>query len=264
MLFMVNTYNPIEDTEPKSKLGGLWLILLPFAAFALGIGVGYLAWGQQSIDSSVMADAVQATIAAQPTSEEQPAAGIPQEPPQDIKRYDVPVDDDYIYGSEDAPITIVEFSDFQCPYCSRWYVEVLEPLLAMYPGQIRFVYRDFPLISIHPEAVPAAVAANCAGEQGKYYDFHNSIFSGDYGLSADAYKKYAADLGLDNDAFATCIEEDRYRDEVMADLEWATGFGVQSTPTFFVNGIPMVGAQPLEMFTTLIDWELEGKLPKGD
>jgi len=259
-----------EDTPSKFKLLPILLIVLPFITFALGIGIGYLAWGR--IDTSALvAQAVEATQSAQPTTSSQAAnsensqtvaAQTTPEPPTELKRYDVPVDDDYVLGPDDAEITIIEFSDYQCPYCKRWYDEVYTQLQELYPGQIRFVYRDFPLTSIHPEAVPAANAANCAGEQGKYYEFHNAVFESKYGLGEEAYLKYAADLGLDTDEFAACVEEERYVDEVMADLDWAANLGVQSTPTFFINGIPLVGAQPLDTFTLVINWELEGKLPK--
>jgi protein-disulfide isomerase len=266
MLRMDTLSDPTSPTEitPSRHRNPWLLVLLPFLTFALGLAVGYLAWGQQAADPLLVAQALQATQTAQPTSAAAPAANPPQEPPTDIKRYDVPIDDDYIYGPDDAPITIIEFSDFQCPYCQKWYAEVLQPLLELYPGKIRFVYRDFPLFSMHPEALPAAIAANCAGEQGQYYEFHNSLFSGKYNLSADAYQQYADELDLDRDQFATCIAAQKYQDEVMADYEWATQLGVQSTPTFFINGIPLVGAQPLETFTMVINWELEGKLPQGD
>ncbi|MFZ6027250.1 MAG: DsbA family protein [Chloroflexota bacterium] len=252
-----------ESQKPAGVKDNLLMFLLPLLTFILGIAIGYLVWGKQGADPQQVEAAVQATLAAGPSGAAQ-GADISQAPPQDVKRYDVPVDDDYVYGSMDAEITIIEFSDFQCPYCQKWYVEVLQPLLEMYPGQIRFVYRDFPLFNIHPEALPAAIAANCAGEQGKYYEFHNSLFDGKYGLNADAYTKYASDLNLDGEQFAACVETQKYSDEVMADYEWATTLGIQSTPTFFINGIPLVGAQPLETFKMVIDWELEGKLPKGD
>jgi protein-disulfide isomerase len=258
-----------EPTAPKeSRSSIVALLLLPILTFALGIGIGYLAWGKQAADPVIVASAVQATMTAQPTTaaaaaEQQAAGNMPAEPPQNVKRYDVPIDDDYVFGPADAPITIIEFSDFQCPYCRQWYTEVLQPLFEMYPGKIRFVYRDFPLTNIHPEAVPAAIAANCAGEQGKYYEYHNSLFGGAYGLGGDAYQKYAADLALDSEQFSACVKSEKYRDEIFADLEWASNLGVQSTPTFFLNGIPLVGAQPLETFKTVIDWELEGKIPKG-
>jgi protein-disulfide isomerase len=148
--------------------------------FAAGLGLGYFLWGPTSkqTQAQVIA-AVQATQAANPTSEPQQAAD-PQQ--QQVKRYDVPIAGNPVLGSDNAPITIIEFSDYQCPYCIKWAVEVYKPLLEKYGKQIRFVYRDFPLTSVHPEALPAAMAANCAGEQGSYYGYHDKLFFGGYTL----------------------------------------------------------------------------------
>jgi protein-disulfide isomerase len=258
--------SPIE-TPPsqENRAYPIALIALPILTFVLGIAIGYLAWGHQAADPVLVASAVKSTLAAQPTAVPQAdTANTAAEPPQNVKRYDVPIDDDYVFGPDDAPITIIEFSDFQCPYCRQWYTEVLQPLFEKYPGKIRFVYRDFPLDSIHPQAMPAAIAADCAGEQGKYYEYHNSLFSGKYQLGGDTYLKYAAELSLDSEQFAACVKAEKYRDEVLADQTWAADLGVQSTPTFFLNGLPLVGAQPLETFVQVIDWELAGKIPKGE
>jgi protein-disulfide isomerase len=221
----------------RSLPNSLWLIPV---AFALGLGAGFLLWGR-----SGPAD----------------AAAAQGEAPQ-ITRYDVPVDDDPAYGPAEAAITIIEFSDYECPYCRSWYAEVFPQLMAAYPGQVRLVYRDFPIESIHPNAAPAAAAANCAQEQGAYWEFHELLFSMQLGLNIQAYQQYASQLGLDEQAFAECVESDRHLEEVRADLEYAANLGVRSTPTFFVNGIAVVGAQPFELFKDLIDKELAGEIPK--
>jgi protein-disulfide isomerase len=168
---------------------------------------------------------------------------------------DPATDDDPSLGPENAPVTIVEFSDYQCPYCVRWHDEVLARLLADYDGQIRFIYRDFPL-SGHPEAQPAAEAANCAGDQDAYWEFQDAIFSNEYGYGRSAYEQYAADLGLDTDEFTACLDDRRHQAEVREDYSDALRLGVQSTPTFFINGIQVVGAQPYETFQQMIDSEL--------
>lgn len=209
--------------------------LLLLGIFALGVGSGYLIWG--------LAPATPATPTAQ------------------VGRYDVPVDDDPSLGPDNAPITIIEFSDYQCSYCKKWHDEVLDRLLANYPDQIRFVYRDFPLISIHPGAAPAAEAADCAGAQGAYWPFHKALFSMKYDLTTDAYQQYAAELGLDTQTFAKCLTDRRYESEVLGDYNYAVNLGVRSTPTFFINGIPLVGAQPYEVFKQVIDKELAGEIP---
>lgn len=245
------------------------MLLIP-VAFFIGMGIGYLAWGQgqtnqaqtEPQETAVSAEAAPQDIVAQAQANPQaPAAPQGQEPPQDVVRYDVPVDDDPGIGPEDAAITIIEFSDYQCPYCSRWHEDVFSNLLEEYPDQVRIVYRDFPLDSIHPEAVPAAEAANCALEQGAFWEYHDKLFSGELGLGQDAYLQYATVLGLDVDSFKECVETGRYADEVQADFQYAANLGVQSTPTFFLNGIPIVGAQPYEVFKQVIDMELAGEIP---
>jgi len=185
----------------------------------------------------------------------------PTPTPVTVTRYDVPEDNDPSTGPADAEIVIIEFSDYQCPYCKKWHDEVFSQLLAEYPDKIRFVYRDFPLGG-HPEAIPAAVAANCAGEQDKYWEYHTALFSYQYDLGSEAYNQYAIDLGLDVDAFNQCIQENRYYDEVVADYEYAANLGIQATPTFFINGIPVEGALPFDSFKQLIDMELAGQISK--
>lgn len=165
--------------------------------------------------------------------------------------------DDYVLGPDDAPITIIEFSDYQCPYCALWHEQVYKRLMQEYEGKIRFVYRDFPLNG-HPDAAPAAMAANCAGEQGAYYPFHDALFSTPDNLGREAYLQHATALGLEMVDFETCLDEERYASEVQADLQYAFSIGVSSTPTFFINGQGVVGAQPYEVFKQAIEKELAG------
>jgi protein-disulfide isomerase len=209
--------------------------------FMLGIGSGYLLWGRK------------APQAAAPTSQ---ALATPT---VQVRRYPVPVDDDPSLGPADAAITIIEFSDFQCGYCKKWHDEVLDRLLANYPDQVRFVYRDFPILG--PNSIAAAEAADCAGEQGFYWPFYQNLFSMRYDLTTEAFQQYAAELDLDTQAFAECLADGRYNAEVMGDYNYAANLGVSSTPTFFINGIPLVGAQPYEVFQQVIDMELAGEIP---
>lgn len=164
-------------------------------------------------------------------------------------------EDDPAQGPKDAPVVIVEFSDYQCPYCQLWHEEVLPRILSEYTGSVRFIYRDFPL-SGHPEAQPAAEAANCAGDQDSYWQFQDSIFSGLYGYGRQAYEQYATELTLEMDTFTTCLDSHRHQAEVLEDYSDGIKLGVQSTPTFFINGIQLVGAQPFETFQRVIEAEL--------
>lgn len=227
--------------------------------FAIGVGVGYLIWGRAP---APVAAAVQTTtpVADNPAAQASDPVGAQPTEPTTVRRYAVPVDDDPALGLEDAAITLIEFSDYECPFCSRWHAEVFLPLMEKYPDQVRFVYRDFPLPS-HPNAAPAAEAANCAREQDKFWEFHDQLFNTTQGLNAALYGQIAGDLGLDMDQFQKCVENRTYQQEVTADFEYAAGLGVSSTPTFFLNGIPIVGAQPFEFFDEVVRRELAGEIP---
>ncbi|RME89312.1 MAG: DsbA family protein [Anaerolineae bacterium] len=239
----------VEDTVTfkRSHFYGVLVVL----AFAAGILVGYLAWGRGAGTSA------NGRVAAAPSGQQ----AAPQ-PTQRVVRYDIPTEGYPAIGAEDAEIVIVEFSDFQCPFCKKWHDEVYGPLMDAYPGQIRLVYRNFPLTNIHGDAFSAAEAAQCARDQGKFWEFHDKLFSGQYGLGEEAYLQYAADLGLDEEAFRQCLTEHKYQEFVQDDMNFAINLGVRSTPTFFINGLPIVGAQPLTVFTTVVDQELAGEIPK--
>ena len=216
---------------PQPTHWSVW-IGLP-VVFLLGLGLGWIIWGSSA---AVSAPVVQGADTA--------------------TRYKVSVDDDPSIGPADAPVTIVEFSDYQCPYCIRWEQTVYKRLMEAYKGKIRFVYRDLPLTTVHPNAQSAAEAADCAGAQGYYWQFHDALFSEKYGLGMQAYDQYASDLKLDMTAFESCIADQRFKEEVDADTNAAASVGAVSTPTFFINGLAVVGAQPYEVFQQIIDQEL--------
>lgn len=266
--------NPDAEESITFKRSHFFLALLPIA-FVLGISVGYIFWGLQPFTSSTNetkpvtqqgAGESQVADRDNPVNQDEASAQNPSgedgdTTPQQVKRYDVPEGDNPSLGSEDAPITIIEFSDYECPFCRRWHDEVFNKIRDEYPDQVRFVYRDFPLTSLHPNAVPAAEAASCANEQDAFWEFSEMLYSDEYGFGEEAYVKYAQDLELDVPGFEECIEEGRYSDEVQADYEFASSLGVRSTPTFFLNGIAVVGAQPFEVFQDIIEKELAGEIP---
>ncbi len=158
-------------------------------------------------------------------------------------------------GPVDAPVTIVEFSDYQCPYCQRAEPTVKQ-VLQQFEGKIRFVYKHFPLESIHPLARAASEAAGCAEDQGRFWDYHERVFAAANGLEAAALEGYATELELDLEAFRSCVAERRHADRITTDLADGQGAGVNSTPTFFVNGVKIKGAQPFSEFQRLIEAEL--------
>ncbi len=158
-------------------------------------------------------------------------------------------------GPETAKVTIVTFSDFQCPYCSRM-VEPMKELLEEYPGQVRLVYRHFPL-DIHPQARLAAEASECVEEQGRFWEFHDLVFEHQAELAEEGkIQELASSAGVDVEAFTTCLDEGRYSERVSEDLRAGRDAGVQGTPAFFVNGRPIYGAESLDVFRAMIQREL--------
>lgn len=221
--------------------------------FLAGILIGYVIWG-----SGLLPGLGSASLTANQAGGPVVEAPVSAEP--EYVRYDVPTEGHYSIGPADAPITIVEFSDYQCPFCRRWHDEVYNDLLEAYPGKIRLVYRHLPLTTIHPDAFSAAEAALCAGEQNAYWQFHEKLFSNER-LGIAIYLQYAQELNLNATSFESCINNGKYQPTVQADIDFAVSLGVRSTPTFFVNGLAIVGAQPLDVFRQVIDQELAGDIP---
>ena len=158
-------------------------------------------------------------------------------------------------GPASAPVTLVEFSDFQCPFCQR-VMPTLKQVRAKYGDKVRVVWKDYPLTQIHPEAFAAAVAGNCANEQGKFWEFHDRLFPNQQALQPEFLKRYAADAGVDAAKFNACLDSTKYQQRVQDAIDAGTRLGVSSTPTVFVNGRVISGAQPFEVFAAVIDEEL--------
>jgi protein-disulfide isomerase len=157
-------------------------------------------------------------------------------------------------GASSAPVTVVEFSDFQCPFC-RAAESSLKQVRQKYGDQIRLVYMDFPL-SFHSHAMDAARAGRCAADQGKFWQFHDALFLEQKKLDPDSLKHTAAKLGLDSDTFNRCFSSDKHTAGIRQDMAEGSALGVTGTPTFFVNGRELVGAQPPPKFNEVIDEEL--------
>jgi len=157
-------------------------------------------------------------------------------------------------GPADAPITIIEFSDYECPFCKRAEASV-EQVLKAYPDKVKLVYRDYPL-PMHPNARPASEAAACANAQGKFWEYHKKLFDNQTALGKDKLKAYAQELGLDRAKFDKCLDSSEFKAKVDQDVEAASKVGVSGTPAFFINGRMLSGAQPFEKFKEVIDEEL--------
>ena len=166
--------------------------------------------------------------------------------------------EDPVLVEKNAPVTIVEFSDFQCPFCERFASQTFDRIKTDYvdTGKVRFVYRDFPLEAIHNDARKSAEAAQCAHEQEKFWEYHDKLFENQDALSFDDLKEYAQDAGLDTDKFNDCLDNEKYKDEVQKDLDDGEKYGVTGTPAFFINGKLLSGAQPFENFKAVIETEL--------
>jgi protein-disulfide isomerase len=219
-------------------------------AFLLGLTFGYIFWGRNEGAQVVVA----APQESNQTTNDQGAVS-----PAETRRYEFAIPETAAtLGAPDAPIIFIEFSDFECPYCKRYNQDIFPLLMDAYSDKIYYAYVDFPLTSIHPNAFPAAEAAHCAGEQDSYWEFRDALFGASQGLGEEAYLAYAEELEMDLEAFSECVEEERYSYAVQSNFDAAYNRGVNSTPTFLINGIPMFGAQPFEIFADLIDSELEG------
>jgi len=159
-------------------------------------------------------------------------------------------------GPRDAPITIVEFADFQCPFC-RGIEPALQDLMKRYPGDLRLVFRNYPLTGIHPQALPAAQAAVCADRQGKFWEMHDAILGDQAPLSIQSLRAIAGQIGLDKSAFEKCVHDDAVNTPIRADQAAADALGVLATPTLFINGRFVQGGVAEDKLVELIDDELK-------
>jgi protein-disulfide isomerase len=175
--------------------------------------------------------------------------------PPPAYRVEVSVNGAPFKGAEKAAVTIVKFEDFQCPYCKQVQPTFTE-LLSRYNGKVRLVHKDLPLDSIHPLARPAAEAARCAEEKGKFWDYHDQLYANAPKASPEELKSYAKAIGLDVRSFESCLASGKYKGAVQKDFLEGARLGLTGTPTFFINGREISGNQPVEVFGAMIDEEL--------
>ena len=160
--------------------------------------------------------------------------------------------DDHIRGNVDAPITILEYSDYQCPFCSRFHDTMIQ-ILAEYPDKVRWVYRHFPLDSIHPYARKAAEASECAAEQDKFWEYSDQLFDNQSSIDLPFLKEVAQNIGLDTNQFNSCLDSEKYASKVEADYREGIDLGVQGTPGSFINGQSLGGAVPYDQLKKMIE-----------
>ena len=182
---------------------------------------------------------------------EQAGVKIYLQPP----RVEVAYDSSRVRGNPDAGITIVEFSDFQCPFCLRAYMTI-KGILSKYDGKVKLAYRDLPLQPIQPGAHGSAEASRCAGEQEKFWEYHDLLFENQDFFGDAAFKEYAEILQLDAKQFTTCLESGKFQPQIQEDFQEGIQMGITGTPFFYINGIPVNGAQPAAVFEKIIEAEL--------
>jgi protein-disulfide isomerase len=175
--------------------------------------------------------------------------------PPPVFRADVTTAGAPVRGDVDATVTIVEFSDFHCPYCRR-IQPIIDQVRAKYGDRVRLIYRDMPLDNLHPQATVVAQAARCANEQGKFWEYHDTLFKNEPDGAPATLDRFAGEVGLDVTAFAACRTSGKYSAPVLASTQEGSRLGISGTPTFFINGRILVGAQPVEAFARIIDEEL--------
>jgi protein-disulfide isomerase len=176
--------------------------------------------------------------------------------PPPVERVEVSIDGAPARGGTNAPVTIVEFSDFHCPFCKR-VLPTLKELEAKYGDKVKLVFRDYPIEQLHPGARKAHEAARCAAEQGKFWAYHDLLFDKAPQTSADDLKADAREVGLDLAKFDQCVASGKHKEAVQKDIDEGARLGVNGTPTFFINGELLSGAQPLESFVRVVERELE-------
>jgi len=264
---MLEDFEFIEDrkqdqqiTVNKSTYNRLIIAIISVAIVSAFLG-GYVVGGETAEPKEVIIrETVQSSQTSQTTQE--------QFGPQIIRN--ISLDDDPMKGDPNASITIVEFSDFQCPFCAKFHQSTLPLIEQNYisTGKVNFVYRDFPIQSIHPNAVPAALASECADDQGKFWEIHDMIFENqrnwqDLQLvqSANLFRAYAIEIGLNMDEFDPCMTSGKHLDEISNDLNDGRAYGVTGTPGFFVGNekigfTKLIGAQPFSSFQRVIDEQL--------
>ena len=261
--YVVEDYKKNEKVIKKSTFNSLIIsiiIITGVAAFFAGSFVSNLSSeqiSQKELDNAIAELELKILEKQLPTN--QPS--IPLK---------ISADNDPIIGNPDAPITIIEFSDFQCPFCARFHIQTLPTIMEEYieKGTVKLVFRDFPIQSIHPNAVPASVAAECANEQGKFKQMHDILFEKQNEWSnletvyaIELFNQYSEQINLEQEQFSSCLSTAKYVKEIQNDLDDGRTYGVTGTPGFFIGNqqigfVELKGAQPFESFKNVIDRQL--------
>jgi protein-disulfide isomerase len=253
ILRVMATYDlDLESKRPSAKRG-LGCAIAGWAMFAVLLGVvgffGYRVWfyyGQIRRGELVELPQFRSNFTSSGASA---AVGSANPDRQVVEAGDHPAEGP---AADVAKLTIVQFADFQCPF-SKEEATVVRTLMRKYGDRVRFVYRDYPLVSIHPDATQASLAAECAREQGKFWAYHDKLYLNSPSLGFQDLVRYAEEIGVDTRQFERCLVDERYRDKVEEDRALAERLGLRGTPTFFFNGQRVEGAVPEDVFENLIE-----------
>lgn len=239
-------FNIPKNTTP------ILVTLLVIAAFLIGTMYTKISYLEKGTGGTAVV----------PVASTQPGAPTAPVPGQKVN---VSVGHLPVLGNKNAKVTVIEFSDFQCPFCGAFFNDAEKGIIKDYvnTGKVKFAYRQFPLTQLHPNAYKAASASECANEQSKFWEYHDILFQNqtawsslDSTAAAAKFKEYAGTLGLDTGSFGSCLDSDKYKTNIDKDVTDGGAAGVTGTPATFINGQIVVGAQPYASFKTLIDQEL--------
>ena len=226
-------------------------MVIAFVCLILGGLIGYVGRDRAAVSEEALIDrAVQTVVAAVPRG----PTPVPTRDPN--VRYPVEEKGNPARGADDtnAPITIIAFGDFLCSFCRRFETETMPQIMETYAGQVRYVYRDYPILGAN--SVSAAHAAECANDQGHFWEFHDWAFANQNALNREGILRIAERIGMDMPQFTTCFDGQIHEQSILEDYLDGQALGVTGTPTFFINGKIVQGAQPFTVFQQLIEAEL--------
>lgn len=234
----------------------MYVVLALVVGFGAGIGVAKGFLSPEPAEGTTAQSAAQAALApSQPLARVTTPVEAAAPPTLSVQ---IATEGRPFLGPEDALVTIVEFSDYQCPFCGRHFQQTLPQLLREYEGRVRYVLMNYPISSIHSFAQKAGEAAECAYDQDRFWEYHDALFRNQEALDLDSLKRYAVDIGLDASLFSMCLDSGAKTELVLKDFQEGQSYGVTGTPTFFINGRRLIGARPFTSFKTMIDAALGG------
>lgn len=254
---------PSQGVAPSSDVivipqQTVYYVLVAVVFFTAGFLMAWITFSARADDVKTAASNAASIAVRTAIADAVGAQGQAQVPPTAVPRQNVRLTDSMpSWGPSNAKVTIVEFSDFECPFCERYYTRTYKKLKENYGSRVRFVFRHFPLTQIHPNAMLAHIASECAKDQGKFWEYHDKLYENIQALQRDSLIQYGGQVGIANmDQFTKCVDNREHLRRVQEDMAAGEGYFVQGTPTFLINGNYHGGYMDYETFTALIEREL--------